>query len=85
LADLLSAWPEGRTLAAAIERGAPVPIPNAGALLVGPEGGFSTAELDVLRRARFVSPCCLGPRVLRAETAIVAGLALLQGAGWSTN
>jgi 16S rRNA (uracil1498-N3)-methyltransferase len=85
LPDLLAGWPEGRPLAAAIERGAPGPIPQAGALLVGPEGGFAPAELDALRRARFVSPICLGPRVLRAETAIIAGLALLQGCGWSTN
>jgi 16S rRNA U1498 N3-methylase RsmE len=38
-----------------------------------------------LRAARFVSPICLGPRVLRAETAVIAGLALLQGGRWSTN
>jgi len=85
LPDLLAAWPKGRTLAAAIERGAPAPIPHAGALLVGPEGGFAPAELDALRAYRFVSPICLGPRILRAETAIIAGLALLQGCGWSTN
>jgi 16S rRNA (uracil1498-N3)-methyltransferase len=84
--DFLASWPEGRGLAAAIERGAAVPIPQqAGGLLVGPEGGFAPAELDALRAARFVSPICLGPRILRAETAVVAGLALLQGAAWSTN
>jgi len=84
LPDLLASWPEGRRLAAAIERGGPSAIPQAGALLVGPEGGFTTAELDVLRAARFVSPISLGPRILRAETAVIAGLALLQGEGWST-
>jgi 16S rRNA (uracil1498-N3)-methyltransferase len=86
LLDLLGAWPADRVLAAAIERGGPAAIPGqAGALLVGPEGGFSPGELDVLRSARFVSPICLGPRVLRAETAVIAGLALLQGGRWSTN
>jgi 16S rRNA (uracil1498-N3)-methyltransferase len=54
-------------------------------LLVGPEGGFAPSELDALARASFVSPICLGPRVLRAETAIVAGLALLQEASWSAS
>jgi 16S rRNA (uracil1498-N3)-methyltransferase len=86
LLDVLGAWPAERVLAAAIERGFPVALPHdAGALLVGPEGGFAPAELDALRTARFVSPICLGPRVLRAETAVIAGLALLQGGRWSTN
>lgn len=54
--------------------------------LVGPEGGFHPGELDDLRRRPFVSPVGLGPRILRAETAAVAGLAVLQSlAGdWST-
>lgn len=54
--------------------------------LVGPEGGFETAELDDLRRRPFVATAALGPRVLRAETAAVAGLAVLQAlAGdWSS-
>ncbi len=86
LIDLLAAWPRQRRLAVAMERSGSAPIPlGAGALLVGPEGGFAPGELDVLRAARFVSPCCLGPRVLRAETAVIAGLALLQGATWSTS
>ena len=86
LLDVLAAWPADRVLAAAIERSGPAAVPQqAGALLVGPEGGFSPGELDVLRAARFVSPICLGPRVLRAETAVIAGLALLQGGRWSTN
>jgi 16S rRNA (uracil1498-N3)-methyltransferase len=86
LLDCLGAWPADRALAAAIERRGAAPLPgNAGALLVGPEGGFAPVELDALRAARFVSPICLGPRVLRAETAVIAGLALLQGDRWSTN
>jgi 16S rRNA (uracil1498-N3)-methyltransferase len=86
LPELLAAWPEQRRLAAAIERAGPAPFPaGAGALLIGPEGGFAPAELDALRVARFVCPVSLGPRILRAETAAIAGLALLQAARWSTN
>jgi 16S rRNA (uracil1498-N3)-methyltransferase len=83
--DLLANWPEERFLAAAIERGEPAPGPlEAGALLVGPEGGWSPLELDALRASRFVSAIGLGPRILRAETAAVAGLAVLQARTWQT-
>jgi 16S rRNA (uracil1498-N3)-methyltransferase len=86
LPALLAAWPAGRRLAVAVERGGPAAIPHgAGALLVGPEGGFSPREVDALRGASFMAPISLGPRVLRAETAAIAGLALLQAQGWSTN
>ena len=51
---------------------------QAGAILVGPEGGFSPAERDALRAADNVHPVTLGPRILRAETAVVAALALWQ-------
>ena len=46
------------------------------AWLVGPEGGFAPTELDDLMRRAFVSPVGLGPRILRADTAAVAALAL---------
>jgi 16S rRNA (uracil1498-N3)-methyltransferase len=82
LPDLLSVWPPERALYAAIERNnaRPPPPPTAkpAALLVGPEGGFTPAELDAMLRHPFVTPVSLGPRILRAETACVAGLALLQ-------
>jgi 16S rRNA (uracil1498-N3)-methyltransferase len=48
------------------------------ALLVGPEGGFDAAEVDQARAAGF-RPVSLGPRILRTETAAIAGTALLQG------
>ena len=48
------------------------------AVLVGPEGGFAETELDALRKLPFVCPVSLGPRVLRADTAALAGLAVLQ-------
>jgi 16S rRNA (uracil1498-N3)-methyltransferase len=84
LHDTLADWPAGRTLHAALEReSAPLLAPARGpaALLVGPEGGFTPPELDALRRCPFVNPVSLGPRILRAETACLAGLALLQAPG----
>lgn len=48
------------------------------ALLVGPEGGFSDAERARLRTLPFVTAMPLGPRILRADTAAVAALALVQ-------
>jgi 16S rRNA (uracil1498-N3)-methyltransferase len=47
-------------------------------LLIGPEGGFSDAEREKLRALPFVVPISLGPRILRADTAAVAGLAVIQ-------
>jgi 16S rRNA (uracil1498-N3)-methyltransferase len=77
LGALLAGWPADRTLAAALEReNAPSPA-GQGGLLVGPEGGFSRGELDALRAAPFIQAVSLGPRILRAETAAIAGLALL--------
>lgn len=48
------------------------------ALLIGPEGGFSEAERSVLRALPFVTPIPLGPRILRADTAAVAAMAVVQ-------
>lgn len=47
-------------------------------LLVGPEGGFSSAERARLLACDFVVPVSLGPRILRADTAAVAALAVIQ-------
>jgi 16S rRNA (uracil1498-N3)-methyltransferase len=82
---VLDAWDDGTPLLAgderrespplaAVLRGRALPL----AWLVGPEGGFERAELDDLRRRPFVATAALGPRVLRAETAAVAGLAAVQ-------
>jgi len=48
------------------------------ALLIGPEGGFSDEERAHLLRRPFVTALSLGPRILRADTAAVAALALVQ-------
>jgi 16S rRNA (uracil1498-N3)-methyltransferase len=47
-------------------------------ILIGPEGGFSEAERDLLLEQDFVVPISLGPRILRADTAAVAALTLVQ-------
>jgi len=81
---VLDAWDGTRLLVAAERADAPplgivardlrLPL----GWLVGPEGGFDRAELDDLTRRPFVSPAALGPRILRAETAAVAGLSVLM-------
>ena len=47
-------------------------------ILIGPEGGFSEEERHALRALPNTIPIPLGPRVLRADTAAVAALALVQ-------
>jgi 16S rRNA (uracil1498-N3)-methyltransferase len=48
------------------------------AVLIGPEGGFDPAERDVLLRKPFTIAISLGPRIMRADTAAVAALALVN-------
>jgi 16S rRNA (uracil1498-N3)-methyltransferase len=83
LMTLSGNWEPGRELFMAAERAAAPAIGPAhapAALLVGPEGGFTPAELDVMQAHPFVTMVSLGPRILRAETACIVGLALLQAA-----
>ena len=47
-------------------------------VLIGPEGGFSDEERADLLALPFVIPISLGPRILRADTAAVAALAIVQ-------
>lgn len=54
--------------------------PGPWAILIGPEGGFSAAEVEKLRSMAGVHSISLGPRILRADTAVVAALALWQQA-----
>jgi 16S rRNA (uracil1498-N3)-methyltransferase len=48
------------------------------ALLIGPEGGFDPSERELLLSLPFVHAVSLGPRVMRADTAVVAALALIN-------
>ncbi len=89
LAALIESWPRqhpGRVLFVADEDlPAASPVERLLAyknrplgLLIGPEGGFSKAERDLLKQRDFVVAISLGPRILRADTAAVAALALIQ-------
>jgi 16S rRNA (uracil1498-N3)-methyltransferase len=84
LPRLLDAWDGVRLFAATERESAPhlahAATPPPAALLIGPEGGFTRAELDDLARRAFVQRVTLGPRILRAETATFAGLTLLAAA-----
>ena len=48
------------------------------AILIGPEGGFSTEEINYLNGQKNVIPISLGPRILRADTAAVAAFSIIQ-------
>jgi 16S rRNA (uracil1498-N3)-methyltransferase len=87
LAGLLADWPAERRLILCDESGAGQPIAAAlaglddaapAAVFIGPEGGFSETELDALGKLSIVTRVGLGPRVLRAETAGLAALAIYQ-------
>lgn len=53
--------------------------PGPVAVLIGPEGGFSDEEREKLQDLPFVSAISLGPRIMRADTAAVAALSLVNG------
>ena len=86
LPRFLAEWTAARPLLLCDESGVSPPIAEAlqgiavapRAVLVGPEGGFTETELDALKKLPFVCPVGLGPRVLRADTAALAALAVLQ-------
>jgi 16S rRNA (uracil1498-N3)-methyltransferase len=88
LSKLLGAWDAERRLIFADESAAHAsPIealkscrPGPLAVLIGPEGGFEREERATLLAKPFVLPLSLGPRVMRADTAAVAALALVNAA-----
>ena len=84
---LLSDWPAERHLMFCDEAlaGGSCALPRAlggapWAILIGPEGGFSSPERARLAALPAAHPVALGPRILRADTAAVAALALWQHA-----
>ena len=83
LEKALTAWPKERRIYFCDEGGDAEPLAKAArggaaAILTGPEGGFDPAERAMLRAAPFVTPVTLGPRILRADTAALAALAIWQ-------
>jgi 16S rRNA (uracil1498-N3)-methyltransferase len=86
LEKLLAAWPCERRLFFCDEGGDAKPLADAvrdagggpAAILTGPEGGFDPAEREWLRTLSFVTPVTLGRRILRADTAALAALAVWQ-------
>lgn len=82
LDTLLKGWPNDRALFFADELGGePAAASFAAhtgpaALLIGPEGGFDEAEREAIRAHPMARAITLGPRILRGETATIAGAAL---------
>ncbi|HLY54237.1 MAG TPA: 16S rRNA (uracil(1498)-N(3))-methyltransferase [Stellaceae bacterium] len=84
----IAAWPADRRLivcdesgrappAAEVLAGAPA-SPGGWAILTGPEGGFAPGELDAVLKLASATSISLGPRVLRADTAAIAAVAVFQ-------
>ena len=72
-----SAWTVSRPTQRALAALASLPAGPL-ALLIGPEGGFSAEERAMLLKRPHVVRLSLGPRILRADTAAVAALAVMQ-------
>lgn len=88
LAKLIEGWEAPRQLLFCDEAGDAKPVltalegaaPAPWAILIGPEGGFSPTEREVLRNLTYATPASLGPRILRADTAAISALTLWQAA-----
>jgi 16S rRNA (uracil1498-N3)-methyltransferase len=86
LEALLDRWEPSRRLVVCDEQAevqSPIGVlsrlePGPLAVLVGPEGGLEKSERALLLERPFVVPVSLGPRILRADTAAVAALALIN-------
>lgn len=92
LEKILADWPAGRRIMFCDERGgesgAAKPAsealspfagdPGPWAILIGPEGGFAPEEVERLRARADAVAVSLGPRILRADTAAAAAIALWQ-------
>ncbi|KIL98115.1 Ribosomal RNA small subunit methyltransferase E [Paramagnetospirillum magnetotacticum MS-1] len=86
LDKVLADWPTDRILLFLDEGGSGIPLAHVLngmpgeklALLVGPEGGFDAEERRLIGSKSFARAVGLGPRILRAETAAIAALAVVQ-------
>ncbi|MGA0608210.1 16S rRNA (uracil(1498)-N(3))-methyltransferase [Phenylobacterium sp. VNQ135] len=87
LESLIAGWDGGRRLLFCDEAGDARPALQAlegasgpWAILIGPEGGFSPREREMLRGLPYATAATLGPRILRADTAAISALTLWQAA-----
>jgi len=86
---MLKHWPSERTLYFCDERGGAPALEaikgGPGAVLIGPEGGFTDSENAAIRAHPNARPVSLGPRILRADTAAVAAIAvwMAKNGDWS--
>ena len=86
LETLLATWPNDRRILFCDEAGDAPPIARAlsdaesgpWAVLTGPEGGFEAREREAIRSLGCVTAVSLGPRIMRADTAALAALAVWQ-------
>ena len=86
LEAMLAHWPHERALLFCDEAGDAPPVAEAvsalrgqpAGVLIGPEGGFEAAERTAIRQTGFARPAALGARILRADTAGLAALAIWQ-------
>jgi 16S rRNA (uracil1498-N3)-methyltransferase len=93
-ASLLKSWDANRAIIFCDEMAAPadpraalLKVKPPAAVFVGPEGGFSEEERASLKSMPHVAAISLGPRIMRADTAAVAALALVQATigDWQTS
>ena len=86
LARRLADWPAERRLLLCDESGGGAPVaealggaaPGPWAVIIGPEGGFANDEFDAMAAIKQTLRVGLGPRILRAETAVAAALSCWQ-------
>ncbi len=85
LQNTIAKWPKERALvycdetaliADPLEALSNVKLPLS--ILIGPEGGFTEEEHQLLKSQFFVTPISLGPRIMRADTAAIAAFAIIQ-------
>jgi 16S rRNA (uracil1498-N3)-methyltransferase len=87
LSNVIAQWEQGRALVFCDERAKtanPVEalksVKTPAAVLVGPEGGFTAEEREMLLSQSFVTAISLGPRIMRADTVAISALAVVQAA-----
>ncbi len=87
LRQLLADWPQDRALLFADESGQGLPFaqiaaqkPQKWGILIGPEGGFSPEERELIYSIKATQGISLGPRILRADTAALTLLSLTMSA-----